>query len=236
MSERDGRQAPAIQRPSEEDTGAWEVYWKKHGQPWRREPEIDPVRQDLLKRCLVTKPELRKVMYPYQGMKLSRADVEWLLSTHESGGVRGPVDFSDERQRTREGLDIRGALLHEEDLSGLPLARIRGGLSPGAWSDDAKEQKEMAAVHLQKADLRGANLEEADLDGANLQKALLIRANLQGAILEGANLQKAFFWAANLQEADLTGSSLEEAFFEMANLQKAKLGGVNLQKGKLRNA
>src|SRR5258708_29345548 len=40
-------------------------------------------------------------------MKLSRADVEWLLATHENG--RGPVDWSDGSQRGREELDVHGA-------------------------------------------------------------------------------------------------------------------------------
>jgi hypothetical protein len=52
-------------------------------------------------------------------VKLSRADVEWLLATHENG--RGPVDWSDERQRKREGLDLGGANLCHTDLSHVPL-------------------------------------------------------------------------------------------------------------------
>ena len=53
-------------------------------------------------------------IYPFRGMKLSRADVEWLLATHENG--RGPVNWSDEGQRGRKGLDLRGADLCQVDL------------------------------------------------------------------------------------------------------------------------
>ena len=64
-------------------------------------------------------------IYPFRDIKLSRVDIEWLLETHENG--RGPVDWSDEHQREREGLDLRGA-----DLGDLPLAGICGGLT---WVD-----------------------------------------------------------------------------------------------------
>ena len=36
-------------------------------------------------------------VYPFKDIKLSRADIEWLLAMHEGG--RGPVEWSDERQR-----------------------------------------------------------------------------------------------------------------------------------------
>lgn len=64
---------------------------------------------------------------PFEGIKLSRADIEWLLANYENG--RGPVDWSDESQREREGLDLRGADMHQVDLHGLPLARLRLGLT-----------------------------------------------------------------------------------------------------------
>ena len=45
--------------------------------------------------------------------------MEWLLATHENG--QGPVDWSDEQQRDRKGLDLRGANLFRINLSNLPL-------------------------------------------------------------------------------------------------------------------
>ena len=62
-------------------------------EPWRTEPEIGPARQEQLTRCLAMVPDIKKAIYPFKGMKLSRADVEWLLATHENG--RGPVDWSE---------------------------------------------------------------------------------------------------------------------------------------------
>ena len=53
--------------------------------------------------------------YPFSGIKLSRADVEWLLATHEHG--RGPIDWSDEGARLEfahlEGADLRNAHLEQ---------------------------------------------------------------------------------------------------------------------------
>lgn len=153
MSDQDSRQASAIRRPSTEDTEVWKAHWQAQRQPWRTRPEIDIARQEELAQYRKIAPDIEKGRYPFKDVKLSRADVEWLLSTHESGGMRGLVDCSDERQREREGLDVRGARLQEENLGGLPLARIRGGLTLDECMRSSKEQREMAAVHLQEAKL-----------------------------------------------------------------------------------
>ena len=42
--------------------------------------------------------------------------------------MRGPVDWNDESQREREGVDLRGTDLSKTDLRCLPLACLYGGL------------------------------------------------------------------------------------------------------------
>ena len=106
MSDQDGRQVAAVQHPSTGDAEAWQAYWKAQGQPWRTEPEIDKKRQEELTQRRAIVPDIEKGIYPFKDVKLSRADVEWLLATHEDG--RGPIDWSDENQRERLGLDLRG--------------------------------------------------------------------------------------------------------------------------------
>src|SRR5258706_12608495 len=114
-------QALNLACPANDDKEAWRAYWKTQGQPWRTESEIDAKRQKYLagRRVIVT--EFEKGIYPFKNIKLSRADIEWLLATHENG--RGYVDWSDESQRNRKGLDLRGADLRQVDLSELPLAK-----------------------------------------------------------------------------------------------------------------
>src|SRR4051794_30444780 len=76
----------------------WREYWQAKGFPWERtEPEIDTKRQEELSKHRALTPNIQQGIYPFRGMKLSRADVEWLLATHEDG--RGPVIWSDESQR-----------------------------------------------------------------------------------------------------------------------------------------
>mgnify|MGYP002402111500 CR=1 FL=1 len=116
-----------------------------------------------------------------KNIKLNRADVEWLLATHENG--QGPIDWHEESQRMRQGLDFRGANFRGENLSYLPLARMRGG----RWAM-TKEKRSAVAVHLEKANLEGANLQGAELWGAHLQEANLLEAYLLKARLEGAQL------------------------------------------------
>lgn len=109
----------------------WKTYWKNQGQPWRTEQEIDTERQKYLSERLNIIPNIEQGRYPFKDIRLCRPDIEWLLANHEEG--RGPIDWSDERQRERLGLDLRGADLRGIDLNHLPLARIQAGLATREW-------------------------------------------------------------------------------------------------------
>src|SRR5216683_183620 len=174
---------PSI-RPPKDDRAAWLAYWQEQNQLWRTEPEISPARQAELEKRRALVPDVEKGIYPFKGIKLDRADVEWLLATHRGG----PVKWSDERKREREGLDVSGAHLQHADLHGLPLTRLRGGLPFHKWLDVTEEQRRLAAVlmrgaNLWKAQLEGADLSEAQLEGADLSGAQLKRAILRNVIL-----------------------------------------------------
>src|SRR5260370_32930139 len=181
-------------RPPRDDRAAWLAYWQKQNQPWRTEPEISPERRAELEKCRALVPDVEKGIYPFKGMKLDRADVEWLLATYEGG----PVKWSDEKEREREGLDVRGADLQQADLHQLPLARLRGGLMFDEYWEATKEQRISAAVLM-----RGADLSEAQLEGADLLVAQLERASLREAQLKGANLKEAQLKGANLRRVIL---------------------------------
>lgn len=140
--------------------------------------------------------------------------MEWLLATHEDG--RGPVDWKDESQQKRQGLDLRGADLRGEDLHRLPLTRLCAGFDLAStsftdWKEATVAQREAAAVHLE-----GANLFQAHLENASLWRSYLIGTNLEEARLEGANLFRAHFEDANLSGAYLAGADLRSAFFTNA--------------------
>jgi hypothetical protein len=57
----------------------WRQHWQQQDQPWRTEPEIDAKRQEELSKRRTIIPDIEKGIYPFKGMKLSRADAEWLL-------------------------------------------------------------------------------------------------------------------------------------------------------------
>ena len=228
------------QHPLPTDREAWSVYWQAQSQPWRTEPEIDEKRQEYLVGRRSILPNIEQGIYPFKDIKLSRADVEWLLITHENG--RGPVDWSDEGQRGREGLDVRGANLRQVDLSNLPLAHFCGGMPRDAWDAFVdqramyavteyavtKEQRVTIAMLMAHADLIGAHLEEVNLTGAHLEEAhfcdvhlegaYLIEAHLEGADLAFSHLKDADLVWAHLGGADLTGAHLEGASFDNAVL------------------
>jgi uncharacterized protein YjbI with pentapeptide repeats len=188
---------------------------------WRTEPEIDAERQQFLRERLAIQPDVNQGIYPFKGVKLTRADVEWLLATHEDG--RGPVDRDDEQQRGRMGLDLRGADLRHVNLCGLPLARTRGGLTRSEWSHATPEQREAAALHLEGADLSEAHVEGAILRGAHLQGATLRKAFLRDAILYRANMQNAYMREVHLERASLIAANLEGVYLRKAHLERADL-------------
>jgi hypothetical protein len=208
-------------RPAPEGYQSWNDFWKAQGMPWRTEPLIDEERQRYLAERRSVRPDDEQGIYPFRdengGIRLCRADVEWLLATHESGGATGPVIWEDEQGKPmserREGLDLRGADLRAADLRGLPLASALGGRTHEEWpkevTDIVKEVtavvRRRRAVHLEGADLRSADLRNAALGGAFLE-----RADFSGARLDGANLSAAFMSGTDLFRARLERADLRE--------------------------
>lgn len=74
---------------------------------WRTEPEIDQERQRYLAERRAVKPDIEKGTHPFRDIRLTRADVEWLLAS-QPGGV---------------GMDVRGASLSAARFVGANLAR-----------------------------------------------------------------------------------------------------------------
>ena len=242
------QEPPSPQRPSIDDPQAWPEYWQKLGQPGRIEPEIDEKRQKYLAKRLTILPDIKQGIYPFRfkdnEMRLSRADIEWLLAVHEGG--QGPVNWNDPAQRKRIGLDLRGADLRGLNLSGLPLACIHGGLTDKEAGNITDEQQAMAAVHLEGAllimvQLQGAQLNGAHLEGANLLSALLDEADLRQAYLIRAcliqaDLTKANLLMAHLEEAQLIEADLEEAQLALAFLEETQLIEAHLERAFLKQA
>src|SRR5260370_1219527 len=194
----------------------WRIHWQKQNQLWRTEPEVPLARQKELSKHRAIIPNIEKGLYPFKGMLLNRADVEWLLATHENG--RGPVDWSDEKQRNRKGLDLRGADLRYADLQKLPLARLRGALTWRESPDLTKEQRRAAEVLLEDANLKQTHLEGAILAGVHLEKADLGRTRLEGAYLIRAHLEGAGLSEVHLERANLTGAYMERALLRRTDL------------------
>jgi uncharacterized protein YjbI with pentapeptide repeats len=218
--------------PPAADREAWRAYWKARGQPWRTEPEIDAQRQEYLAGRRTISPDIEHGIYPFKDIKLSRADVEWLLATHENG--RGPVDWNDESQRERKGLDLRWANLSSVNLGGLPLSGTLGGIRwkhPSKFATDA--QREEAAINLEEAYLTKTHLEGSLLYHARLKKAHLNSAHLEKSHLTGAHLEHADLSFANLEEANCANIHLERAYLAHADLRKAAFPLADLREAQL---
>src|SRR5260221_7930212 len=184
LSGQSGQSSLQSIHPTKDDHAAWLAYWQEQNQPWRTEPEINLERRVELEKRRALVPDVEKGIYPFKGMKLDRADVEWLLATHDGG----PVKWSNEKEREYEGLDVRGADLQQVDLHQLPLTRLCGGLTFDEWLKATEEQRNSATVLMRGADLIGAQLKGASLSEAQLEGADLSYAQLKGAILRNVIL------------------------------------------------
>lgn len=233
-TEQNGLQPSAPQRPALDDKDGWKAYWEAQGQSWRTEPEIDKERQNYLDERRQIKPDIGQNKYSFQGIKLSRADIEWLLATHENG--RGPVVWNDENQRKREGLDLRGADLRGIDLRRLPLAKMIGGPKWKFGEEYPVKSYTVAAIHMEGAKLSYAHLEKAVLVSAHLESVQLDYAHLEYATLDNAYLEHAYLYGANLEHAHLYGANLRDAILDEAHLEEASLFNTHFERAEIINA
>jgi hypothetical protein len=118
----------------------------------------------------------------------------------------GSVDWNDQKQRQRTGIDLRGADVRGALLGALPLTKLLGALEPLEAYTVARSQRFLAVVQLEWADLSDAHLEFAQFGRPWLQRADLGRAYLYGAYPFVAHLE-----GPNLSEAKLAGAILRTA-------------------------
>jgi uncharacterized protein YjbI with pentapeptide repeats len=246
-SKQNGSQVPALQRPPNDDTEAWEAYWEKQGQAWRTEPEIDTERQQYLEKHLSTIPDEREgneeILY-CKDMQLNRADIEWLLATHKKMDKVVIFTRGNELRQRHESLTLSGADLRNENLSGLPLERVNllGARLEGARLRGTHlEESVLIRAHLEGADLTGIHLEEAHLGETHLEGVPIFKAHLEGVFLNNAHLEKANLYMTHLEraylvEAHLEGADLRVTHQEGARLMNAHLEGADLEYAHLEGA
>ena len=221
-------QQPA--RPINDDREVWSVYWQAQGQRWRTEPEIRLDRQQELEKYRLRTPE-EGIFNPFQGVKLERADIEWLIEMLDKD-KRKHANGNNEKSREHEGLNLFGADLQNAQLQRLPLKFLKAGTIDSL----SKPSQEEAIVNLKGTNLIGAQLEGADFTKAQLEGANLTEAQLKEACLIGAQLERANLRGARLKRADLTGAQLQKANLIGAYLGEAKLNEVHLEGADLREA
>jgi len=216
----------------------WRGYWTAQGMPWRTKPEIGKERQRYLAERRAIMPDSEQSIYPFKGIKLDRADVEWLLATHESKGKIGPVQWDEEEavasDQRRVGLDLRGCDLRGAtswegvNLSGLPLSMTQAGLLIPVSAYSVREGIKIAVPQLQKAREAAAHLELVDFSHTDLRGANLFHAHLEYATFAHAHLEGAYLTLAYLNHALFYGTYVDGADLRFANMSAADLIGIRI--------
>jgi uncharacterized protein YjbI with pentapeptide repeats len=236
-----------VQRPtSTEDRAGWKTCWAAQGMAWRTEPEIDEARQMFLAERRAATPNYQRATYPFAGINLARADIEWLLAHHEDEGVRGPVVDTVTVAEPADPPNLSGIDLQELAVGLLlscPSGQWEGepGLSgpqePDMLLDSDMDEQPPArwGLDLRGADLRGADLSNLPLErlwgglyGDWWREASIKQREAAAVLLEGADLRRASFAGAFLRNANLSGVQLQSASLQFADLREATLEGANL--------
>jgi uncharacterized protein YjbI with pentapeptide repeats len=228
-------------RPGTVDSGAWRNYWDALKYTQCEELSIDANRQAELESYRSIDPNIEQAIYPFKNVRLSRADIRWLLATQENRYESGEASNENAQGFRGRGLDLRGADLRQVDLRGLSLRGVYGGLIWRDWMDATPAQREAAAVHLEGANLYGTHVEGAILNSAHLEGAYLSEVHLRGSELNGAFLEGVDFWRAHLEDtflskAHLEGANFYKAHLEGAYLYEAHLDGASLYAAHLEGA
>lgn len=125
-----------------------------------------------------------------------------------------------------EGVRLTGADVYwlaeasgRDEFGGLPNLHLEGANLNGAQLEGAH----LSFVHLEGASLNGAQLEGADLEQAQLAGAYLTGAQLNGAHLIAAQLKEAYLGGAELERANLIAAQLTGAHLAHATFDKNTL-------------
>jgi uncharacterized protein YjbI with pentapeptide repeats len=173
---------------------------------------------------------------PYAWVKLSHADVAWLIAEH------GWVTSDDPGPR----VDLRSANLAHTDLSGMPFrqARFEGAVLFGANLREADcffahftgadlRETQWSGANLAMARMRGVRLNGADLTGVSLRQCWLPEADCANTRFDGADLSLSQMDQVDLHEAVLTGAKLVGAKLPDADVRAAKLTSADLRSAHL---
>ena len=134
--------------------------------------------------------------------------------------------------------------MNGQDLRGLDLHGLRGGLTPEEWMTVVSAQVRIAeASKTFKDDLPSPPIELFEAAAVKLQGALLDGANLSGAILNSARLDQARCYGttftgaeliyAKLPGARLSGADLKDTVLSHADLYAARLVGAHIEGAQL---
>jgi len=157
------------------------------------------------------------------GAKLSRADVEAILSRHENWVETIPDIPELQNGFSEEYLIAISSLV----TSGWEIKNGRLSAEKSTWRNtDAFRKKQLIMANLRESDFSKSCFQDTVFNGANLQKANFFHANLRNAS----------FMFADLSGTHLNNTILHKADFSLSLLKDVKLGSAQLQGAEMEGA
>ncbi|HLY32148.1 MAG TPA: pentapeptide repeat-containing protein, partial [Ktedonobacterales bacterium] len=227
------------------------------GEAWRKEPEIDAARSQFLTERLAIPADPQQGVYPFGGIGLTRADVEWLITHMENTPTAPTPDpatppVSTVSQVTQPGPMSQAVPYPLYSSNVVPYPFYPPPLAMGTPHQSVRKP-DATGLDLRGADLRGVDLTNLPLSGLrggftleewrvltpDLREAgaiLLEKANLSGAHLEHAILGCASLRGCWLYRTHLEGADLSEAHLENARLYQTHMQGATLYQAHLEGA
>lgn len=245
-------------RTTPEDDATWADVWRARGLPWRTEPPISEERQRFLAERQALTPDVERGIYPFGGIRLTRADVEWLIAEAQAaeegqGATRGVLPAV-----PPGGLDLRGADLRGVSLARLPLSGALFGLvvpeeqpssvlATAALAELAvHEERRTAKLETELRAVEAATREdgERDIEARRRWQRLrrLVRdqrarraERLDALVMEESFVNLADYgYSATIQQAEAAAAHLEGAELHEAQLDGAIFTGAHLEGADLR--
>ncbi|WP_035240919.1 class I adenylate cyclase [Desulfobacter vibrioformis] len=179
--------------------------------------------------------ERKSIAAPFKNIRMEMPEKKSMASFFKSM-LKDPVQkkLDDLKQRIiPQDLDLRKAIIHDQDLSGMNLTRARLDLTHAQIVNTFLTGIQVSGGVCRNALFYHMNLDEAVFDLTCFDHAIFINVSAQNAKFRQCSFQNASFYNCNLNGADMSdalfiGAVISKSFFNETNLTCAVFAHARL--------